>query len=71
MYAHQVASGVGYNMFLMEVDEDRLKAFPVWDCEYKENTSAAKKATAKKVINKAAGSKRKGEVPAKRGKKKK
>lgn len=71
MHAHQVACGVGYNMFLVEADEERLKSLPVWDCEYKENASAAKKPTSKKVINKTVGSKRKGEVPAKRGKKKK
>ncbi|GMH42697.1 hypothetical protein BSKO_10616 [Bryopsis sp. KO-2023] len=36
MYAHQVASGVGYNMFLVEATEEELEKFPVWECDHEE-----------------------------------
>lgn len=48
MYAHQVAAAVGYTMFLMEPDEDRLESFPVWDCEEEEIAAPIEKIETKK-----------------------
>lgn len=63
MYAHQVAAAVGYTMFLMEPDEERLESLPVWDCEEEEEeiTSQVEKTDTKKTSS-AKNLKRKSEI---------
>lgn len=77
MYAHQVASGVGYNMFLVEASEEELEKFPVWDCEYEEEaqdpveSKSKQKAPPLKSATKSKAPKRKTETMGKGAKSKK
>lgn len=63
MHAHQVASGVGYNLFLVQAEEEELEKFPIWDCEYEEKAKDPSENKAKKKPPPASKSSAKNKAP--------